>query len=344
MNSCYIIAEAGVNHNGSDELALQLVEVAAQAGADAVKFQTFKAENLVSQAAKTAAYQKTNTGEDSQFELLKKLEISEALHIKLMAKCQQLGIEFLSTPFDLESAKYLLDLGIKKIKIPSGELSNIAFIKQLAAFDVPMILSTGMSSLAEVRAAIKAIYDVRQKNAFNNPLNAVLTVLHCTSNYPAKYQDINLRAMQTMQNEFSIPVGYSDHTKGVFVAVSAVAMGAKVIEKHFTLDKNMPGPDHRASLNPAELKQMVEQIRNIEKCLGDGVKQPAKNELPIRELVRRSVVLTTDKKAGDMLELADLTLLRPGNGIVPADMEKVVGKKLLIDCKSGATLQWSDLA
>ena len=343
MSKCYIIAEAGVNHNGSDELALQLVEAAAKSGADAVKFQTFKTENLVSQEAKTAEYQKLQTGEDSQFNMLKKLEISEELHIKLIDQCKQSGIEFLSTPFDVESAKFLLDLGMKKIKVSSGELTNIPFIKELANYDMPMIVSTGMSTLAEIKDAVEAIQNAREIKQFKRPLSEMLTILHCTSNYPAKYKDINLRAIQTIENEFNIPVGYSDHTEGVFVSVSAVVMGATIVEKHFTLDKDMPGPDHQASLDPEELKEMVDQIRSIEWCLGDGIKAPTKSELPVRELVRRSVVLVLDKKAGEVLKLSDLSLLRPGNGIAPIDIEKIVGMKLLSDCKSNTTIQWSDL-
>lgn len=344
MNECYIIAEAGVNHNGSDELAIKLVKVAAEAGADAIKFQTFKAESLVSQEARTAEYQKLQTGEDSQFSMLKKLEISEKLHIKLIDQCKQSGIEFLSTPFDVESAKFLLDLGMKKIKVPSGELTNIPFIKELANYDMPMIVSTGMSTLAEVKDAVEAIQNIREIKQFKRPLSEMLTILHCTSNYPAKYKDINLRAMQTIENEFNTPVGYSDHTEGVFVSVSAVVMGATLIEKHFTLDKDMLGPDHKASLNPEEFKEMVKQIRDVEQCLGSGIKAPMENELPVRALVRRSVVLTSDKKANEVLELEDLILLRPGHGVAPVDMKKVVGKKLLVDYKSGSTLQWCDLA
>ena len=344
MNECYIVAEAGVNHNGSDELAIKLVKVAAEAGADAVKFQTFKAESLVSQVARTAEYQKLQTGEGSQFSMLKKLEISEELHIKLIDQCKQSGIEFLSTPFDVESAKFLLDLGMKKIKVPSGELTNIPFIKELANYDMPMIVSTGMSTLAEVKDAVEAIQNIREIKQFKRPLSEMLTILHCTSNYPAKYKDINLRAMQTIENEFNTPVGYSDHTEGVFVSVSAVAMGATLIEKHFTLDKDMLGPDHKASLNPEEFKEMVRQIRGVEQCLGSGIKAPMENELPIRALVRRSVVLKSDKKANEVLELEDLILLRPGHGVAPVDMKMVVGKKLLVDYKSGSTLQWSDLA
>lgn len=343
MRNCFIIAEAGVNHNGSDKIALELVEAAAKSGADAVKFQSFKAKNLASKEASTAEYQKLQTSENSQLDMLRKLEISEELHIKLIAKCAQLGIEFLSTPFDIDIAKYLLDLGMKRIKIPSGELTNIPFIKKLAGFDVPIILSTGMSSLKEVNDAVNAIKLVRQDKNYYRPLNQMLTVLHCTSNYPAKYEDINLSAMKTMERELEVPIGYSDHSKGFFVSVSAVALGAILIEKHFTLDKEMLGPDHLASINPNELKEMVKQIRSIEKCLGNGIKVPTESELPVRDLVRRSIVMAKDKKAGDVIELSDLTLLRPGNGIPPADMEKVIGKKLLVDCKPNKIIQWSDL-
>ena len=343
MKKCYVVAEAGVNHNGSDELALKLVGEAANAGADAVKFQTFTASKLVSKDAVTAEYQQRQAGERSQFEMLEKLQMSEELHIKLIQECERLGIEFLSTPFDIEAAEFLLKLGMKKIKIASGELTNIPLIKQLAKFDVPMILSTGMSSLEEVRDAVNAIAHTRQELGFDEPLNDMLTVLHCTSNYPARLQDVNLKAMQTMKDELLLPVGYSDHTEGIFVSVCAVAMGAMLIEKHFTLDKNMSGPDHKASLSPGELKQMVREIRCIEICLGDGVKVPRASELPIRELVRRSVVLKVNKCAGEVIGLDDLILLRPGGGIPPVDMQRVVGKRVLIDCKSEAILQWSDL-
>jgi N,N'-diacetyllegionaminate synthase len=343
LNNCYIIAEAGVNHNGSEELAIQLVEAASAAQADAVKFQTFKAENVVSKDAKTAQYQKKQTGNDNQFAMLKKLEISKELHVKLIDKCKQLDIEFLSTPFDIRSTEFLLELGMKKIKIPSGELTNIPFINKLAMFDVPMILSTGMSSLQEVKNAVDEIKSVRQKNNFNKPLSEVLSILHCTSNYPAHYKDVNLKAMHVMAKQFTVPVGYSDHTEGIFVSVCSVAMGASIIEKHFTLDKNMPGPDHKASIDPEELKLMVTQIRSIEQCLGDGVKRPRKSELPVRNLVRRSIILKTDKKANDILKLEDITLLRPGNGIPPSDMKKVIGRRLLVACSAGSMLKWNHL-
>lgn len=343
MNSCYVIAEAGVNHNGSERIAMELIRVAAEAGADAVKFQTFKAKNLVSKSAKTAKYQRLQTGEDHQFSMLEKLEISKDTHIKLVSQCKQLGIEFLSTPFDIDSAKFLLDLGMKKIKISSGEITNIPFIKQLASLNTPLILSTGMSSLSEVYKAIKAIKATREDNGFNGPLEKFLTVLHCTSNYPARYEDVNLKAMETMRKEFSIPVGYSDHTEGIFVSVCAVAMGSVLIEKHFTLDKALKGPDHKASLDIAELTEMIRQIREIEKCLGDGVKAPKDNELHVRDVVRRSIMLNVDRPAGYVLKEKDFLILRPGTGISPSEFKQLIGRSLRKNFCSGIPIQWSDV-
>lgn len=344
MSNVFIIAEAGVNHNGSEELALQLVEVAAKAGADAVKFQTFKAESLVAQGTATAEYQKQQTGCDDQFAMLKGLEMSVQMHEKVLARCQALGIEFMSTPFDLDAADFLIGLGMTRLKVPSGELTNLPFIRRLAAFNQPMILSTGMATLEEVGDAIKAIRTVRQAEGFPEPLERMLTILHCTSNYPAKDADVNLRAMQTLADTYQLPVGYSDHTSGIVVSVAAVAMGAQVIEKHFTLDVNLPGPDHKASLTPEELTQMVADIRRIEACLGDGIKAPKAAELPVRELVRRSLVLVEDKPVGAVLSEQDFVLLRPGSGIAPKEMENVVGRSLRVAKKAGAVLQWDDIA
>ena len=343
MNSCYVIAEAGVNHNGSEKIAIELIRVAAEAGADAVKFQTFKAKNLVSKTAQTAKYQRLQTGENNQFSMLEKLEISKDFHIKLVNQCRQLGIEFLSTPFDIDSAKFLLDLGMKKIKISSGEITNIPFIKQLASLNKPLILSTGMSSLMEVSVAIDAIKVTRENNGFNEPLERCLTVLHCTSNYPANYEDVNLKAMETMRKEFSVPVGYSDHTEGIFVAVSAVAMGSVLIEKHFTLDKALKGPDHKASLDIAELSEMIRQIREINKCLGDGAKVPKDNELHVRDVVRRSIMLNIDRPAGYVLKEEDFLILRPGTGISPSEIKQLVGRSLRKNFSNGIPIQWSDV-
>lgn len=341
---CYVIAEAGVNHNGSEELALQLIEVAAKAGADAVKFQTFKAESLVAKGTATAAYQKAQTGSDDQFAMLKGLEMSPELHILLLAHCKLHGIEFMSTPFDHGSAEFLVSLGMRIIKIPSGELTNLPLISKLAEYDLPMILSTGMATLDEVKEAVDVVRSVREELSFEKPLDKVLTILHCTSNYPTADSDVNLRAISTLGSECGLPAGYSDHTSGIVVSVAAVAMGAQVIEKHFTLDKNLPGPDHKASLMPDELVEMVSQIRRVERCLGDGIKEPRSNELPIRELVRRSVVLARDKKIGDTLQPDDLVLLRPGTGIPPKDLHTLLGRKLKASKCAGELLSWEDLA
>lgn len=341
--SCFIIAEAGVNHNGSEELALQLVEAAAKAGADAVKFQTFKAAELVVKGAATAEYQKRQTGSQDQFLMLEKLEMSQELHQKLQAHCCYCGIEFMSTPFGMDAARLLMSLGMKRIKIPSGELTNLPFIRELAGFGKPMILSTGMAGLEEVKEAVSVIYDERSRQGFSEPLGKVLTLLHCTSNYPTCNEDVNLKAMQTMATELGLPVGYSDHTEGALVSVAAVAMGATVIEKHFTLDRNLPGPDHQASLEPGELNEMVNQIRRVEACLGSGKKEPRANELPVRDLVRRSVTLVSDKAAGEVIQQEDLMLLRPGTGIPPKQLSQVIGKKLRASSVAGTTLDWQDL-
>jgi len=343
MKKCFVIAEAGVNHNGSDELALQLVDAAAEAGADAIKFQTFKAEALVAKGTATAEYQKQQTGSSDQFEMLKKLEMSADLHKKLIGHCRYLNIEFMSTPFDLDAANFLIDHGMKRIKIPSGELTNLPFIRELAAFNQPMILSTGMSNLEEVKEAVSAVQEERGRWGFSEPLEEMLVILHCTSNYPAQLEDVNLNAMQTMTSEFGLPVGYSDHTDGTIVSVAAVAKGAKIIEKHFTLDRNLPGPDHKASLEPEELKLMIKQIRQIEACLGNGEKAPRDSELPVRDLVRRSVTLQKDKKEGDIIDADDLVLLRPGTGIPPKQLQDVIGKRMKSAQHAGVMLQWKDL-
>lgn len=344
MKKSFVIAEAGVNHNGSTELALQLIDAAARAGADAVKFQTFKAESLVAEGTSTAEYQKKNAGDDDQFSMLKRLELSEHQHQQLIAHCNSLNIEFMSTPFDIESAYFLVSQGMKRIKVPSGELTNLPFIRQLVSFDKPMILSTGMSSLQEVKDAVACFLQERKKLGLNKKLlSGELTILHCTSNYPAHYNDVNLRAMQSMAKELNLPVGYSDHTDGVLVSPVAVAMGATIIEKHFTLDKNLPGPDHKASLEPDELEQLILHIRMVEQSMGDGIKEPRDNELPVRDLVRRSVTLVVDKEIGEELFDQDIKLLRPGNGIQPRDLGDVIGKKLKYKLKAGQTLHWKDL-
>jgi N,N'-diacetyllegionaminate synthase len=337
----FIIAEAGVNHNGDEALALRLVDVAADAGADAIKFQTFSADKLVRPGAEKAEYQKRETGEGDQHSMLKSLELSEAMHRKLFAHCRTRGIEFMSTPFDEGAADLLVALGVKRIKVPSGEITNTPFLEFLAAKGLPLIVSTGMATLDEIKGAVATIAAARP--SAQAPLAETLTILHCTSNYPAECSDVNLRAMQTIARETGMPVGYSDHTLGLAVSTAAVAMGATVIEKHFTLDKTMPGPDHKASLSPDELRALVRQIRDVEAALGSPVKQPTPSELPVRALVRRSVTAARPIKAGAIIAADDVTLLRPGTGIPPGELRAVLGKTAAHDIAAGTTLAWSDV-
>ncbi|MFC5299830.1 N-acetylneuraminate synthase [Azospira restricta] len=344
MKKTFVIAEAGVNHNGDENLALRLVETAARAGADAVKFQTFSAEKLVAPGAKKAEYQARETGDGDQYSMLKALELSEAVHRRIYERCSVLGIEFMSTPFDEDAADFLLALGMRRIKVPSGEITNEPFLEFLAAKGVPMILSTGMADLDEIRRAVAVVGAARERAGLEGSLADVLTILHCTSNYPAAYRDVNLRAMQTIAQETGLPVGYSDHTAGLAVSTAAVAMGATVIEKHFTLDRDLPGPDHKASLSPDELGALVRQIRDVDEALGSDEKCPTKSELPVRALVRRSVTTARPIQAGAVLGAADLALLRPGTGIAPADLARVVGRVACRDLPAGKTLQWTDLA
>jgi N,N'-diacetyllegionaminate synthase len=339
----FFIAEAGVNHNGSDEMAMKLVEAAARCGADAVKFQTFSAEKLVRRGAEKAEYQKRATGGGDQFSLLKALEMSPELHRKLMGRCRELGIEFMSTPFDEDAADFLLGMGMRRIKVPSGEITNLPFLEFLAQKGVPLIVSSGMATLTEIQTAVRTIDEARLKANILTPLSESLTILHCTSNYPAQCSDVNLRAMQTIAAQTGIPVGYSDHTLGIAVSTAAVAIGATVIEKHFTLDRNLPGPDHKASLTLDELTALIGQIRDVEVALGSAVKAPTASELPVRELVRRSVTSARAISAGTVLTMDDLILLRPGNGIAPCELRNVPGRTAQRDIAEGTTLQWQDL-
>jgi N,N'-diacetyllegionaminate synthase len=341
--SVFVIAEAGVNHNGDEGRAMELVQIAARCGADAVKFQTFRAEKLVVRGAEKAEYQRLQTGTGDQYDMLKALELSDDLQGRLYERSNELGIEFMSTPFDEESALFLLKLGMKRVKIPSGEITNEPFLEFLARQDVPLILSTGMASMDEVKRAISVIGEARKTAGLNGNLASVLTVLHCTSNYPAECRDVNLRAMVTIAEETGLPVGYSDHTLGVAVSTAAVALGATVIEKHFTIDKTLPGPDHQASLDPEELRMLVAQIRDVDVALGSVIKQPSPTELPVRSLVRRSVTVIEAVAAGSALQRAQLALLRPGTGIAPGDLANVVGKRARRDLAAGTTLQWSDV-
>ena len=339
----FIIAEAGVNHNGDEELALQLVDTAASCGADAVKFQTFSADKLVRPGAAKAEYQQRATGAGDQHAMLKALEMSEALHHRIVARCAAAGIEFMSTPFDAEAADFLLGLGMRRIKVPSGELTNDPFLAFLAAKGVPLIVSTGMATLAEIVHAVEVIDAARRSAGHTEPMSEIVTILHCTSNYPAQCADVNLRAMRSIAEATNLPVGYSDHTLGLAVSTGAVALGACVIEKHFTLDANMPGPDHKASLTPEELSSLVRQIRDVEQAMGSAIKAPTASELPIRELVRRSVTLRRDVAAGGVLSTDDLVLLRPGDGIAPSELVKVPGRVVRRSMAAGTTLQWQDV-
>jgi N,N'-diacetyllegionaminate synthase len=341
--STFIIAEAGVNHNGSDKLALELVDCAARCGADAVKFQTFSADKLVRPGAAKAAYQERATGGGDQHGMLKQLEMSVELHRRLFARCAERGIEFMSTPFDESAADFLVELGMRRIKIPSGEITNHPFLRFLAGKDLPLILSTGMASLDEIRSAVEVIRRAREEAGLDGALEKVLTVLHCTSNYPAALEDVNLRAMRSIADATGLPVGYSDHTLGIAVSTAAVALGAVTIEKHFTLDTALPGPDHQASLSPDELKQLVDQVRAVGRAMGSEVKQPTASELPVRDLVRRSVTTLRDLPAGAPLQAGDVSLLRPGNGIPPAELEQAMGRRLRHAVSAGTTLSWSDL-
>ena len=331
-NDCYIIAEAGVNHNGDITLAHKLIDEAHAAGANAVKFQTFEPERLASPVAEKAAYQKETTGADeSQLAMLKKVALRPEQYAELKTHCEDMGILFLSTPFDELSADLLENLDIAAFKIPSGEVTNLNFLRHVARKGRPIILSTGMSTLDEVAKAVAAIRD-------NGAPPLVL--LHCSTSYPTEMEHVNLRAMQTMQDAFDVPIGYSDHTVGVTVAVGAVAMGATIIEKHFTLDKELPGPDHRASLEPNELKEMITAIRQISVALGDGVKQPQVCELNAIETVRKSVTAIQNLNAGTVIDKKMLTIMRPGTGIKPDQIDQLIGKKLLKNISAGAPLSW----
>ncbi|WP_297431719.1 N-acetylneuraminate synthase [Sulfurimonas sp.] len=317
--SVFIIAEAGVNHNGSVELAKKLIDVASDAGADAVKFQTFKAEKLVSKNAQKAEYQKETTDADeSQFAMIKKLELDLVTYIELMAYCKNKEIMFLSTPFDLESIAMLDDLGLQIFKISSGEITNLPYLRAVGALKKKVILSTGMATMDEVGAAFRVLVEAGtpKKN---------ITILHANTMYPTPMEDVNLRAMPNIGKTFNVAYGYSDHTLGIEVDIAAVALGASVIEKHFTLDKTMQGPDHKASLEPHELKAMVQGIRNIELALGSEVKKPSPSEIPNMQVARKSIVAAKEIKKGEILTVENLTVKRPGNGMSPMKWDEILG-------------------
>lgn len=319
----FIIAEAGDNHNGDYNLALQLVDKAVEAGADCVKFQTFITENVISKFAEKADYQKENTGEsESQYEMVKKLELSFEQFRSIKGYCEKKGILFLSTPFDLDSIDFLQEIDIPFWKIPSGEITNLPYLEKIAKTKKDIILSTGMSTMEEIGQAL----DILRKNGAGN-----ITLLHCNTEYPTPFEDVNLQAMKTMKKAFGVSVGYSDHTAGIEVPIAAVAMGATVIEKHFTLDKNMEGPDHKASLEPDELRQMVTSIRNIEKAMGSDVKQPSPSEKKNINIARKSIVAKRAIQKGEILTEENLYIKRPGDGISPMRWYEIIGTKAVKD-------------
>jgi N,N'-diacetyllegionaminate synthase len=336
----FIIAEAGVNHNGQDELAYALIDKAVEAGADAIKFQTFSAAKVVQKTAAKAKYQQDATGGGSQYDMLKKLEMSEELHLGLMTHCKTRGIEFMSTPFDNEAANFLVSHGMRHIKIPSGEISNHVFLRHLAGLGVPLIMSTGMATMEEIHEAIAVL---RQYWAGTAPLDQSLSILHCTSNYPCAPENVNLRAMQTIADATGMPVGYSDHTAGIAVCTAAVALGAIVLEKHFTLDRTMEGPDHKASLEPDELKTMVAHVRIIEQAMGNANKGPTESETEMRTLARRSVAAAHDIAPGTVLTAGHLVLLRPATGLAPKTYDTLIGRTVQRALEAGQALQWDDV-
>lgn len=331
MNNVFIIAEAGVNHNGDLNIAKKLIDKASESGVDAIKFQSFKAENLVTKNAQKAQYQKESTSnQENQFEMLHKLELSYRDHKELIKYCEYKGIMFLSSAFDLESIDLLNDLNIEIFKIPSGEITNLPYLKKIGLLNKKTILSTGMSTLGEVESALKIL----KENGSND-----ITVLHCNTEYPTPMEDINLNAMNTMKNAFKVEVGYSDHTLGIEIPIAAVALGATVIEKHFTLDKSMDGPDHKASLEPDELKLMVKSIRNIERALGHGIKKPTDSELKNKDMARKSIVANMDIKKGEVLSENNLYVKRPGTGISPIRWYEIIGRVAKRDFKEDELIE-----
>lgn len=338
MKRVIIIAEAGVNHNGDMERARELINVAAEAGVDYVKFQSFKASKLVSPEARKADYQSRNMegGDDRQFEMLKQLELSDEQHLMLIDYCRKKNIKFLSTAFDAEGVSYLNGLGLDLMKSPSGEITNYPYLKALAQTPKSLVLSTGMADLNEIKMALNTLENLGMPRT-------MITVLHCNTEYPTPMEDVNLKAMNTIGRECGVAIGYSDHTLGIEVPIAAVALGATVIEKHFTLDRALPGPDHRASLEPDELKAMVSAIRNIEKAIGgDGIKKPSPSELKNKAIARKSLHTARPLSSGTVLTEEDLIPLRPGDGISPMQWEQVIGKTMQHDTEAFEILRESD--
>jgi len=332
----YIIAEAGVNHNGDLILARKLIDVASEAGADAVKFQSFKADKTISKDSKKADYQeKTTAQEETQYEMIKRLELSYEDHVELINHANQRNIKFLSTPFDPDSLELLTSLGMDTIKIASGEITNYPLLSKIGMLNQRVIISTGMARLGEIEAALDFL-------ELSGTEKDNISVLHCNTEYPTPMIDVNLNAMITIRDAFNVRVGYSDHTLGIEVPIAAVAMGAKIIEKHFTLDREMEGPDHKASLEPEELKRMVTAIRNIEAALGDGIKQPSFSEQKNIEKVRKSIFINKNLLQDHVLGIDDISIKRPGDGISPVYFRSILGKKLIKDLKQDHKLSWND--
>ena len=332
-----VIAEAGVNHNGDIELAKELIDVASEAGADYVKFQTFIAKKNISKAAPKADYQNANYGEqDSQLEMVKKYELSKEQHLELVEYCEQKGIKFLSTAFDFESIDLLEDLKIPLYKVPSGEITNLPYLQKLASLKKPVIISTGMANLSEIEFVISVFIQAGLSRH-------LITILQCNTEYPTPMQDVNLLAMLTIRDAFKVNIGYSDHTLGIEVPIAAVALGATVIEKHFTINRDLPGPDHKASLEPNELISMVTAIRNIQMALGNGIKTPSESETKNIPISRKSIHLSKDLDKNAVLTEEDLIALRPGNGISPMEWRNIIGKKLLVEKAAFEQLKWEDI-
>ena len=334
MAKTIIIAEAGVNHNGNIEIAKKLIDVAADAGVDYVKFQTFKAKNLVTKNTAKAEYQLKNTGNnESQYDMLKRLELSYEDHVELINYCSFKKVNFLSTGFDIESLKMLFDLGIDLIKIPSGEISNVPLLRFIGSKNKDVIVSTGMSTMEEIELSISFLISAGQdKNK--------ITVLHCNTDYPTPFEDVNLRAMQTIKDSLGVKIGYSDHTLGIEVPIAAVTLGAILIEKHFTIDRNLSGPDQKASLEPIELKSMVSSIRNIENALGNAIKMPTPSESKNLHIARKSIVALCNIKKGELFTEKNLTVKRPGNGISPYKWDDIIGKEAKRDYNLDDLIEW----
>ena len=319
MNRVIIIAEAGVNHNGNLDKARRLIDIARAVGADIVKFQTFHAESLVCKSAKKAEYQKASLGNSgTQYEMLKQLEFSDEDHQQLIDHCRDAGIEYLSTAFDIDSVALLHSLGVRKWKIPSGAITNLPYLREIGSLKEPVLLSTGMSNLGEIERALAVLEAAGSSRS-------EITILHCTTEYPAPLDEVNLKAMVTLGHAFDVPFGYSDHTKGISIPIAAVAMGATVIEKHFTLDKELPGPDHRASLDPLELSAMVKSIREVETALGDGIKRVTRAEKKNALVIRKAIVARIPIRKGDLFTINNITTKRPAEGLSPMEWDSVIG-------------------